>query len=42
VDNQKERRDTELELRIRSMLGVDLPVEADLTRWFPMWDLPVA
>ena len=41
VDNQKERRDTELELRIRSMLGVDLPVEADLTRWFPLWDLPV-
>ncbi len=41
VDNQKERRDTELELRIRTMLGVDLPVEADLTRWFPMWDLPV-
>ena len=41
VDNQKERRDTELELRIRTMLGVDLPVETDLTRWFPMWDLPV-
>ena len=39
---QKERRDTELELRIRSMLGADLPVEADLARWFPMWDLPVA
>ena len=28
VDNQKEHRDTELELRIRSMLGVDLPVES--------------
>ena len=37
----KERRDTELELRIRSMLGDDLPVESDLSRWFPMWDLPV-
>jgi hypothetical protein len=41
VDTQKERRDTELELRIRTMLGVDLPVEADVSRWFPMWDLPV-
>jgi hypothetical protein len=41
LDNAKERRDTELELRIRTMLGDDLPVEADLTRWFPMWDLPV-
>jgi hypothetical protein len=37
-----EKRDTELELRIRSILGTDLPVEADLSRWFPMWDLPVA
>jgi hypothetical protein len=37
----QERRDTELELRIRTMLGADLPVEADLTRWFPLWDLPV-
>ena len=42
LDASKERRDTELELRIRTMLGDDLPVEADLTRWFPMWDLPVA
>jgi hypothetical protein len=41
LDASKERRDTELELRIRTMLGVDLPVETDLTRWFPMWDLPV-
>jgi hypothetical protein len=41
VDSEKERRDTELELRIRTMLGADLPVESDLARWFPMWDLPV-
>ncbi|MGP0031424.1 MAG: PspA-associated protein PspAB [Acidimicrobiales bacterium] len=41
LDASKERRDTELELRIRTMLGADLPVESDLTRWFPMWDLPV-
>jgi hypothetical protein len=37
----KERRDTELELRIRAVLGSDLPVETDLGRWFPLWDLPV-
>ena len=42
VDAQKERRDTELELRIRTMVGVDLPVESDLSRWFPMWDMPVS
>jgi hypothetical protein len=37
----KERRDNELELRVRSLLGSDLPVESDLSRWFPLWDLPV-
>jgi hypothetical protein len=42
VDSGKERRDTELELRIRTMVGADLPVEPDLSRWFPLWDMPVA
>ena len=37
----RSKRDTELELRVRSMLGVDLPVEPDVSRWFPLWDLPV-
>jgi PspA associated protein B len=37
-----EQRDSELELRIRGMIGDDLPMEKDLTRWFPIWDLPVS
>jgi len=36
-----EHRDTELEMRVRAVLGSDLPVEADLARWFPLSDLPV-
>jgi hypothetical protein len=36
------KRDTELELRIRAVLGGDLPVESELDRWFPLWDLPIA
>jgi len=36
-----EQRDTELELRLRSIIGTDLPVEAELDRWFPLWDLPI-
>jgi hypothetical protein len=36
-----EQRDNELELRVRGMLGDDLPIEKDLARWFPVWDLPV-
>lgn len=39
--NGKENRDNELELRIRATVGNDLPVEQDLTRWFPLWELPV-
>ena len=37
----QEHRDSELELRTRAVLGSDLPVEQDLQRWFPLWDLPV-
>lgn len=39
--NGKESRDNELELRIRAMIGDDLPVEQDVGRWFPLWELPV-
>jgi hypothetical protein len=37
-----EQRDSELELRLKGMLAEDLPIEPDLTRWFPIWDLPIA
>lgn len=33
-------RDNSLELQVRSALGADLPVEADLARWFPVWGAP--
>lgn len=36
-----EKRSTEEELKLRSLVTGDLPVEADLDRWFPLWDLPV-
>lgn len=35
------KRDGELELRVRGALGRELPVEADLTRWFALWGLPL-
>lgn len=35
-----EQRDTALELQVRSAVGSDLPVEADLSRWFPVWGAP--
>jgi len=36
-----DQRDNELELRVRSFLGDDLPMEKDLTRWMALWNLPV-
>ena len=35
-------RDNEAELRLRSVIGSDLPVEDDLGRWMALWGLPVA
>lgn len=35
-----EQRDSAFELQVRSALGADLPVEAELSRWFPVWGAP--
>jgi hypothetical protein len=35
-----EQRDTAFELQVRGALGSDLPVEPDLSRWFPVWGAP--
>lgn len=35
-----ERRDNALELQIKGVLGDDLKIEQDLTRWFPVWGAP--
>jgi hypothetical protein len=34
-------RDSERELRLRAQVGADLPIEEDLARWFPLWDIPI-
>jgi hypothetical protein len=34
-------RDNAFELEVRAHLSGDVPVEADLSRWFPVWDAPV-
>lgn len=35
-----ERRDSVVELQVRDLLRGELPWEADLARWFPVWDAP--
>jgi hypothetical protein len=36
-----DKRDNELELRVRSFLEKDLPMEKDLSRWMALWNLPI-
>lgn len=35
------QRDNVAELRIRDILAGEVPVEEDLTRWFPIWGVPL-
>jgi hypothetical protein len=34
-------RSTEQEMQIMAALGEEAPFEKDMTRWYPMWDLPL-
>ncbi len=36
-----QQRDTERELRLKAQIGAELPVEAELERWFPLWEIPL-
>ena len=36
-----QQRDNERELRLKAQIGLELPVEAELERWFPLWGIPI-
>jgi len=36
-----QQRDTERELRLKAQLERELPFEAETTRWFPLWEIPL-
>jgi hypothetical protein len=37
-----QQRDNESELRLKAQLADEgIPFEAEMTRWFPLWDLPI-
>ncbi|MFJ7251919.1 hypothetical protein ACIQWV_04885 [Streptomyces sp. NPDC098085] len=40
VPGSLEKRDNQLELQVRAVLGDDLRMEKDLARWFPVWGAP--
>jgi hypothetical protein len=35
------QRDNERELVLKAQLGSELPVESELSRWFPLWGVPI-
>ena len=35
------QRDSERELRLKAQLATELPFEEDVTRWFPLWEIPL-
>jgi hypothetical protein len=34
------QRNTERELQLKAQIGGELPIEAELERWFPLWGVP--
>ena len=41
VPAEGKSRDTERELRLKAQLENELPMEQELTRWFPLWEIPL-
>jgi hypothetical protein len=37
----EQRLDSERELRLKAQIGAELPIEAELERWFPLWGIPI-
>ena len=35
------QRDNEHELRLKAQVGTELPIEQELERWFPLWEIPL-
>ena len=35
------RRDNAEEMRLAAAMGKEMPIEGELERWFPVWDLPL-
>ncbi|MGC9195595.1 MAG: PspA-associated protein PspAB [Syntrophobacteraceae bacterium] len=37
-----QKRDNAFELRLRALMEKEMPIEPELERWYPIWDLPLA
>jgi hypothetical protein len=41
VPRGERQRDNEHELRLKAQVGTELPIEPELDRWFPLWEIPL-
>jgi PspAB-like protein len=41
VPKGEKSRDTERELKLKAQIAQELPIEEDLARWFPLWEIPL-
>jgi len=41
VPSGEKSRDGERELRLKAQLGGEVPFEEDVSRWFPLWEIPL-
>ncbi len=41
VPTGDKKRNNERELQLKAQIGPELPIEADLERWFPLWEIPL-
>jgi hypothetical protein len=41
LDNGRKSRNTEEEMKIMATIGDEVPLERDMTLWYPLWDLPL-
>ena len=41
VPKGNKERDSERELRLKAQMGGELPFEEDMSRWFPLWEIPL-
>jgi len=41
ISEQQKRRDHDKELKIMSAVGDELPVENDMSNWYPIWNIPI-
>ena len=41
VPTGEKQRNNERELQVKAQIGQELPIEPELERWFPLWEIPL-